>query len=148
MPSTVFTQTISKAFGIRAGQTSGLVYHAPINEDRMIMSIFGPRDGGLVLTCLATTEHNFPMPLPKNCHFYIGFGGHLGYFKDQPDPEDNYHKRYLPSIGVDALAGFEYFLTIYPVSLSIDVKPYVNILGPYNFFSGLNDIGFSIKYNF
>lgn len=85
---------------------------------------------------------------------YLGAGGHASLYDDEIEPfaENSDDGSVIVDepewrFGVDALVGVEYFMPNYPLGITIDVKPAVNIdrEGDISFFPH-NLVGVGLKY--
>ncbi|PIB37310.1 hypothetical protein BFP72_18785 [Reichenbachiella sp. 5M10] len=132
-------QQYHQSAGVRYGsKTSALTYKKFLKGEHAIEAWVSGRDEGVQLTTLYL--HHIPMSVAStdNFYFYVGVGGHLGYQKnkkiskriDQYSPDDYYYfKDEFVEMGIDAMIGVEYRLLRIPMSVNVDLKPYLNYIG-------------------
>ena len=144
--------------GIRLGGSYGLTYKKFFNEKDAFEILFGGRDDGLHLT--TTYQFNKPLNLSRNETFflYYGAGGHLGYEKYKTkvlySPSSNtsqefyYENRSYFSMGVDAIVGLEYRFLSAPLTIGLDIKPYLSYIGYRYIRTDFWDTSLSVKYVF
>lgn len=90
---------------------------------------------GKSVTAVALLEGSINLSDDPTWKLFLGGGGHAGLYDEEvaftrnPARDDGAILVQEPEwvFGVDAIAGVEYFLPGYPMSISIDVKPAVNI---------------------
>lgn len=79
----------------------------------------------------------------NNFHLYYGIGGSIGLWDDY---RDNKYKDELGfRAGVDGILGLEFKIPNVPITLSVDYKPYINLIGWGNDFA---NGAFSVRYVF
>ena len=151
-------QYYERSAGIRLGGSYGLTYKKFFNEKDAVEFLFGGRDDGLHLTTLY--QFNKPLNLSRNETFflYYGAGGHLGYEKyqtkvlygspQQPNSEFYYENRSYFSMGVDAIIGLEYRFLTAPITIGLDIKPYLSFIGFRYTRTDFWDTSLSVKYVF
>lgn len=138
-------QAYKTSAGIRAGDPTGLSVKHFISGADAIEGIVAWRWRGLQATALY--ERHATAFNVEQLNWYYGAGAHVGFFdgyKDHPffDKED-YNKSYVV-IGVDGILGLEYDIREIPLTVSLDWKPEINIIG----YSGtwLGGGGLSVRY--
>jgi len=137
--STATAQPYEKSLGIRVGSANGLSYQQFFGRSHTGMeTLLVYRRGGARVIGMFT-QH---IPLggrSSDTYLYFGLGGHVGmngfFF------EEEYNKSVT---GVDAMAGFMYSFYHSPISVSIDIKPMVELWGTRTI-SG-NNAGFTLRY--
>jgi hypothetical protein len=137
------SQDYRTGIGFRAGVPYGLTVKHFISESNAIEGILASRWGGLVITGLYENEHwtgEYP-----SLNWYWGFGAHIGFWDTGYNPRIN--DSYTGSvIGVDGILGLEYTFDDFPLNLSLDILPTINLLGSTGW-GGING-ALSVRYVF
>lgn len=133
------------ALGIRGMGTTGLTYKHFNSRSRAIEIIMGFANNSFSLTGLYEKYAN---PFQSNyLDLYYGLGGHavirsnsrLGFERDRfEDADDQF------GLGVDGILGLELIIPNTPLAMSLDVKPFVEVVTSGNVYFGF-DPGFGIK---
>ncbi|MDA3892566.1 MAG: hypothetical protein PF517_12955 [Salinivirgaceae bacterium] len=124
--------TVSKAqdyntgIGLRVGYTNGLTVKHFIGSTSALEGILGTRWGGFEITGLY--ELSYQAFHTDRLNWYIGFGGHVGFWDGNNTYWGDDNKNYTV-IGIDGILGLEYNFREVPINLSIDWKPAMNIVG-------------------
>jgi hypothetical protein len=141
------------AIGIRAGSTSGLTFKHFMNPDNAFELILGIWPNALGLTGLYEKHAGTGIAGLK---FYYGGGAHFTaetgryYFRNQRTRDRIYVYRYGNNglgLGIDGVAGLDYKIPVIPLSLSLDIKPYVEVSNYGEVYVAL-DAGLGIKVAF
>jgi hypothetical protein len=147
-PSILGSKSISSinyttAIGVRFGFEGGLTVKHFISSDRAIEGIFsrGWNYPGFRLTGLYEI-HAGAFDVDGLSWFY-GIGGHIGNGKYRKDRWGNYNHEGTV-IGIDGIIGMEYRIQEIPFSVSLDLKPAIDILGLKSNYFG--DVALSIRY--
>ncbi len=119
------------AIGIRGGETSGLTVKQFVRSDKAIEGIIGFWHRGLSGTILF--EKYAPAFNVSGLNWYYGAGGHVAfetggsatYYRND---RHNHYRDGSIGLGVDGLVGMEYKIPSTPLALSLDVKPYVEVV--------------------
>ena len=141
------------AVGIRAGVTSGLTYKHKFNRGNAFEAIVSawPYDIGFT----ALYEKHMPLGAP-GLNLYMGAGGHANVGDPYTVAYYRYdgNRRYLDvyrtggyGIGVDGIIGVEYKIKPIPLSISTDLKPFMEANDHGNIFMSL-DPSIGIKFTF
>ncbi len=146
----------NKSIGLRGGVTSGITFKSMIDESIGIELLLSHRNKGQVATALFEYHTPASYLFRDKLIYYYGFGAHAGYYKIEDCTfikvdnklEKICNTRSVPSVGFDAIVGVEYRLEAYPLTVGLDLKPFVSLFGPYSIWKNINDIAFTIKYNF
>ncbi len=139
-------QDYRNAIGIRlGGLTSGLNYKHKLSSGNAWEGIatFGYRS--VLLTGLY--EVHRPIESSNGLFWYYGGGGHLGMFSDRGSYwiyKERGNRIYVAEKGasiivpgVDFILGMEYKFTNVPISIGIDLKPFIDIKDvPYAYMDG------------
>lgn len=119
-------QDYRTSLGLRAGIPYGLTVKHFLNKTNAIEGILASSWGGFVITGLYENEHwtgEYP-----GLNWFWGFGGHVGFWDTGRNP--NVNETYTGSvIGADAIIGIEYTFDDFPLNLSLDLLPTVNLIG-------------------
>lgn len=140
-------QTYKTALGLRLNGGAGISVRHSLKENQSIEGILYTRWGGLNITGLYTVNTKvFDEP---GFNFFIGGGGHIGFWDRDRNPWWDEDKRYNDTrmvLGIDGQIGLEYTFNEIPLNLAIDWKPAFNIVGITNFWVG--DAALSVRYTF
>ena len=131
-------QLSTRQAGFRAGYTSGLFYQVTREEGyaevgyNMLLSF---RDDGVQFTGLRVVYERSLDNISPNLFFSWGYGGHVGFtYSDKVTfmGEDYYFhdQRFMPLFGIDGWAATEYRIHDIPLTVSLNIKPYVEIVIP------------------
>jgi len=154
--SPVKAQFSENHIGGRGGMYGGVYYQnitsAGTAETSFFAMISANRESVRATVLKLTYETNLS-EIADNLFFVWGYGGHAGfavtdytYFLGRKYQFE--YSRFRPLIGVDGWAGLEYrFLTV-PLSLGLNIKPYIELMFP-GFISIVpGDVGLSFAYTF
>lgn len=129
-----FSQDYTHAIGVRVGGSSGSItykQHLQTNNAIEAMLWLDWRSG---FSVAGLYEWTTPV-INNDFNLYYGVGAHLGVSdKDF-------------ALGIDAIVGLEYKIPNAPIALSLDYKPYINIIPTPNSY-GLWDLAIGIKFTF
>jgi hypothetical protein len=144
--------------GLRLGYESGLTIKHFISGNGALEGILsrGWRYGGLRITGLYEFQKGFANA--KGLEWFAGIGAHIGFFdggyygyrhygEGYYDKNGNWHPtgyrdRYT-TVGIDGILGLEYIFAEVPFSVSLDIKPYFDLIGRGDHFG---DAALSIRY--
>ncbi|MDR2910551.1 MAG: hypothetical protein LBV47_04185 [Bacteroidales bacterium] len=139
--------------GLRGGLSSGFEYRYYASDESSYKILLSTRDRGLQLHALKEFHRYDLFDFSEQLVFVFGAGIHAGY-----QTWDVMHllayDRLWYSIntafiaGIDGLAGLEYILYDAPVSLGVEVKPYIDLFGRETIKIQPLDFAFTIKYLF
>jgi hypothetical protein len=154
-----FGQEYKNSAGIRIGKTDGVSYKRFLTEDGAVefMLGFGGYNKGTQVYAMYQWHFQIPAKFTENLHLYYGVGGHVGHIKAHDDrmyysndstivTEDE--KKSYYAIGVDGVIGLEYRIFTVPMTVSMEVKPYVEYYGLRYIHFRSWDFGFTVKYIF
>lgn len=87
--------------------------------------------------------YEFTTPvIAEGFYLYYGLGAHIGSgFTRNSDSDVATFK-----IGADAVVGLEYKIPAAPIAISLDYRPYLNVIDTFDL--GLYDVGLGIKFCF
>lgn len=121
-----YTQDYNTGIGIRLGYSNGLTIKHFIGSSSALEGILSSRWRGFQLTGLY--EKNFNAFNTPRLNWFIGFGGHVGFWNGDHAYWGNKGESYTV-VGIDGIIGLEYNFTELPINISIDWKPEFNIIG-------------------
>ncbi|MEO1052032.1 MAG: hypothetical protein AAFX87_15475 [Bacteroidota bacterium] len=159
---TASAQEYLNSAGLRLGYTSGVTYKRFVNDTQAVEFLLGGRNAGLQLT--TTYQFNKPLDLSftDRVHFYYGIGAHIGYERvfrgtftnpiiiNPPvfGNEFEIERRTEFTMGVDPIVGLEYRWLSIPMTISFDIKPYLDFVGMRYTRTRFWDTAISFKYVF
>jgi hypothetical protein len=140
----VNAQSYDQALGLRGGTTNGITYKHFLSEQDAAELIAGFQDNGLRITGLY--ERHVSAFDEEGFYWYYGAGGHLGFYDNDYDPPYRDGDRDGgTAIGLDGIAGLEYRIPEIPLTISADVKPFLEFTETDLY---LWDTGLSLRYTF
>jgi hypothetical protein len=152
-------QDYRNAAGLRFGKTDGLNYKRFLTENGAIEVLlgFGGYDKGMQIYTTYQWHYQIPAEFTDNLYVYYGVGGHVGYIN--PYLERQYYandstivteneKKTSYAIGIDGILGVEYRIYTIPMTVSMELKPYVEYYGLRYAQFKFWDFGFTVKYIF
>jgi len=152
----VRAQFTENHIGVRGGMHGGVYYQniipAGMAETSFFAMISANRET-VRATVLKLTYETSLSEIADNLFFVWGYGGHAGfsvtdhtYFLGRKYQFE--YSRFRPLIGVDGWAGLEYRFITVPLSIGLNLKPYMELMFP-GFVSIVpGDIGLSFAYSF
>lgn len=153
----VRAQQYDRSAGVRLGGSSGLTFKKFIVNEQAFEAIVSNRKKGIQLTLMYLMHQPMRVSFNENFYFYYGVGGHIGSEKHggidkvlsntDPTAFDYVHKSYL-TMGFDGMIGIEYRMLSVPITLSLDLKPYLNYVGLRKVTGDFWDASIAIKYVF
>ncbi len=142
--------TYSTAIGLRGGETSGLTIKHFVGSSTAIEGILGLWNSGFHATVLLEKHVNaFGI---ESLNWYYGGGGHFaidngnkyyGYGRRRGD----FYTNGSFGLGVDGIIGLEFKIPQVPIALSLDLKPYIEVISNGNIWGSL-DPGLGVKVAF
>ena len=138
-------QGYKTGIGLRLGWEGGISLKHFIKERRAIEGIasFGWGYRGFRLTGLYEIHKRFPDV--DGLDWYFGFGAHVGayaghyfgyygysgggYYDKQGRWHPSGYRSMYPVVGIDGVLGLEYQIEDVPLTIGLDIKPYINIIG-------------------
>lgn len=152
-----FGQQYDRSAGVRLGGSSGLTFKKFIVDEQAFEMIISNRREGIQLTGLYMMHQPMHVSFNENFFFYYGVGGHIGAEKhgdiskiySNSDPTIfTYENKSFLTLGIDGIIGVEYRMLSVPITLSLDLKPYVNYVGMRKVKADFWDASIAIKYIF
>jgi hypothetical protein len=119
-------QDYKTSLGLRAGYPYGLTVKHFLNKTNALEGILAGSYGGLTITGLYENEYwtgKYP-----GLNWFWGVGAHVGFWDEGSNP--HVEEDYVGAvIGLDGIIGLEYTFDEFPINLSLDLLPTVNIIG-------------------
>lgn len=141
--SIVNAQNYRTGLGVRLGPFSGFTIKHFIQRDKALEGLATFRWDGFVVTGLY--EYQKPLQGVRNLDWFIGIGGHTGFWDHGYYYRDHYYQDDTSvAIGMDLIGGFEYTFEEVPISLALDWKPAFNFVGGPGFWS--DGLALSVRY--
>lgn len=147
------TQT---SLGLRTGISQGISARHLFQEHFGLEGIWSFRENGMQMTVLAHFQRPGFTRHVEHLNWYYGLGGHLGYYSQRywrrqaPSTEIPPREKPPLSLGIDAVIGLSYAPPVSPISFAVDYKPFVDLyrFSEADWKRGIQDLGFSVRYNF
>jgi len=137
------SQDYKTSLGLRAGVPYGVTIKHFLNKTDALEGILASRYQGFVITGLWENEHwtgKYP-----GLNWYWGLGAHVGFWDLGNNP--NLDATESGAVfGVDGVVGLEYTFDDFPLNLSLDLLPTVNLFGSTGW-GGING-ALSVRYVF
>jgi hypothetical protein len=133
-------QDYNTGVGLRGGYASGITVKHFIGRNAALEGLLTSRWQGFEITGLYEV-HGMAFDVDR-LNWYYGGGAHLGSFDASNVPWGTSGI----VVGIDGVIGIEYNFTEAPISVGIDWKPSINILG-YSEFRG-DEAALSVRYIF
>ncbi|CAG0960322.1 hypothetical protein FLAV_00666 [Flavobacteriales bacterium] len=136
---TLAAQDYKTGVGLRLGWESGIIVKHFLDTDAAVEGIIGtsPYWGGFYL-CGLYELHAKPFEVEGLSLFYGG-GAHIrswaGGGWGVGNPRNKYYNSYF-GMGVDAIVGLEYKVPEAPISISLDVKPAIDVIESFWIYGG------------
>ena len=111
------------AVGLRAGQTTAIVYRQFFGPRVAIDGWLGLNDGPVVKAFYIYNSNNHDIRIGiANLAFFAGFGLYARYYSN-PKPFTDIQTNSAFMFGIDAIAGAEYKLPNIPFVINVDFNP-------------------------
>jgi hypothetical protein len=138
LPSILNGQIKIRQAGMRLGYSSGIFYQVSSEEGNAEVGYNGMlswRNHGAQLTGLKIIYETTLDGISPDLYFAWGYGGHIGFiYSDHVKfmGEDYYFssERFCPLIGGDGWVAAEYRVHDIPLSISLNVKPFIELTVP------------------
>lgn len=125
--SSVSAQNYKTGIGARVGFFNGLTVKHFLSPNNAVEGILNFRWDGVIITGLY--EWQTPLPNARGFDYYLGLGGHIGFFDDYEWDDDDDDDDRSTVVGVDLIIGLEYTFTSAPFTIGLDYKPAFNFIG-------------------
>jgi len=119
-------QDYNTGIGARLGFNQGLTVKQFISQKSALEFLLATRWRGFEVTGLYEL-HNQAFNAER-LKWYIGFGGHVGFWNGDHAPWGDPDKSYTV-IGIDGILGLEYSFSEVPINIGLDWKPSFNLWG-------------------
>ncbi len=147
--------------GLRGGSESGITIKYFIKSDVALEGILSTNWGYGSKKITGLYEIHKPFPDAAGLDWFYGVGAHIGlysgsyygyygysgdgYYDNKGKWHSTGYKSNYTSIGIDGIIGLEYQFEEIPFTISLDAKPYIDIIGNS---SRYMDYAFSLRYVF
>lgn len=138
------SQNYSTGAGLRLGSFNGITLKHFISGTNALEGIASFRWGGFAVTGLY--EWQKPIRGARNLDYFLGLGGHIGFWGDKYYWHHDDHPGSYTIIGVDFIAGLEYTFPGVPFNVGLDWKPAFNLVGDTHWWG--DGMALSIRYTF
>jgi len=147
------SQNYEQAAGFRLGAAGGITYRRLLGSDVAAEIMLVGQNHGTVLVLLAEKQKPAVLFDDLNVTFFYGGGLHIGGANNHCDcynPYDyNYYNGYNTiQFGFDGFVSFEYMIPKYPVSFSLECKPYFEFFDDHWLGLHLPALAFGARYTF
>jgi hypothetical protein len=149
-------QINSRQAGIRLGYRGGIFYqlsHEAGNAEIAYNGMIGFSDCGIQITGLKIIYETSLSSISPDLFFAWGYGGHAGFiYTDQPryfTDTNNYRRRlFCPVAGIDGWLAAEYRVREIPLTVSLNLKPFIETAIPVSVRAMPLDLALSVSYIF
>jgi len=149
-----FSQDYRQAAGLRLGAAGGITYRRLFDRDMGGEVMLVSQNHGTALTFLFERQRPAVLFDDLNLNFIYGVGAHIGGANmnrnhDEFYPYDRTYPRYNTlQLGFDGFASFEYVVPRYPISVSLEAKPYFEFFDDRSLGIHLFVVAFGARYLF
>lgn len=126
LTSTVSAQYYKTGIGARVGFFNGLTVKHFVNRNNAVEGILNFRWDGVIITGVYEWQNR--LPNAQGFDYFLGLGGHIGFFNDYDWHDDDDDDR-TTIVGVDLIIGLEYTFPKAPFTIGMDYKPAFNFIG-------------------
>lgn len=146
-------QMYERSVGVRVGYSTGIFFDKQNDDLSNYRFMMSTREGGRHFTAMKFFRRYKTDRLPDYLSVYYGYGLHVGFVKWYDGEYDPNYGNYLAKksssvLGLDAMFGISYDLEKRPISITCDVKPFIDLLGHNSFEVKPWDISFGMVYSF
>ncbi len=149
-------QFATKQAGLRIGYRSGFFYQVTKeagNAEIGYNAMLSFNNNGIQLTGLRIVYETTLADISPDLYFAWGYGGHIGFIYSDHigflgERYDFEGQRFCPLAGADGWIAAEYRFRDFPVNISLNLKPYVELTIPAFVKIMPGDVGISISYVF
>lgn len=120
-------QNYQTALGVRIGVDNGITFKQFINQKNAVEGIVTFYKG-INATALYEWQRNNDFNV-DGLSWYYGVGGHMGFWNKNKSPFNEEGDGVKPVVGIDGIIGLEYLFKDAPISVGIDTRPIVNLIG-------------------
>jgi len=149
-------QNVSKQVGLRTGYRGGIFYQLTSdagNAEAGYQAMLSFNNNGIQLTGLKIIYETSISEISPDLFFAWGYGGHLGFIYSDHlgflgERYSFRGERFCPLVGADGWISAEYRFRDFPLNISLNLKPFVEITVPAFVKIMPGDLGISISYVF
>ncbi|HSV87768.1 MAG TPA: hypothetical protein VLH61_03930 [Bacteroidales bacterium] len=135
-------QDYNSGIGIRGGVFSGVSFKHFLSENDALEFVGAFHHRGLLLTVLYQRHTNaFDVP---GLNWYYGGGGFLGFYDGAYHPSWDVAGNQTV-LGAAGIVGIEYKIEEIPISVGVDISPFIDIMPVTRFWTGA---GLTVRYVF
>ncbi|MFT7297943.1 MAG: hypothetical protein ACI81S_002273 [Sphingobacteriales bacterium] len=130
IPSTTLAQNNNNAIGLRGRYSGGITFKHALGGASAFEGILSTRYRRLTVTGL-NEIHKTAFNTP-NLNWYYGAGGHIGFYEGKYyiGPDNKVYQGQVTTLGIDGILGLEYQIPDIPFVVSLDMKPFFDLLAP------------------
>jgi hypothetical protein len=130
-----YSQNYKSGLGLRLGRPMGITGKMFLNDKGALEGILHTwRDAGFGITGLY--EIHSRLGRDRNLQFYYGPGAGIAVHNNDF------------SLGINLVVGIEYKIKTAPITVGLDVKPYINVIPAVEFSENYVDAALSLRYTF
>jgi len=135
------SQTYNRAIGIKFPAGFAITYKQFVTDYNNVEAeaMFGSNS----FRAVGLYEFNFDIPGIDGLRWYVGPGAHIGFWNHTDEQQK---KGTSAGFGIDGVLGLDYKVADYPINVSLDWQPAVDIVGSSGFTPAYGGIG--IRYTF
>lgn len=134
-------QTYNRAIGIKFPAGFAITYKQFVTDKNNVEGEAMFWSNGF--RAVGLYEFNFDIPGIDGLRWYVGPGAHVGFWNHNYKEEKHVSSA---GIGIDGVLGLDYKFADYPINISLDWQPAVDIVGSSGFTPAYGGIG--IRYTF
>ena len=124
----ISAQNYRTGIGARVGFFNGLTVKHRLSQNNAVEGILNFRWDGVIITGLYEWQN--PLPNAQGFEYYLGIGGHVGFFDDYHWHKKKHKYQDRSTIaGLDLIVGIEYTFPQAPFTIGLDYKPAFNFIG-------------------
>jgi hypothetical protein len=145
-----FSQQLDLQAGIRSGVSNGLTCRVLTGPGTYTEGMLLSRNRGAQLYVLRGQTIPLSKVPVEGFSYSSAWGGHVGFSGFNPRREEYSYRRniFMPVLGIDYYLALNFTMLKFPLTLSVDYKPFVEIVPDRIFRMNLWDFGFTVRYQF
>jgi hypothetical protein len=156
LPQILSGQIATRQAGLRTGYRGGFFYQVTSeagNAEIGYNALLSFSNNGIQLTGLKVVYETSLTDISPDLFFAWGYGGHVGFvYTDHLSffgERYNFSgERFCPVLGADGWLSAEYRFRDFPINISLNIKPFVELTLPSFVKVMPADLGFSVSYVF
>lgn len=142
--TTISAQNYKTGIGARLGFFNGLTVKHFVSPNNAVEGILNFRWDGVIVTGLYEWQN--PLPNARGFDYFLGIGGHVGFFDDYHWKKHEYeHGDRSTVVGLDLILGLEYTFPTAPFTVGLDYKPAFNFIGDNHIWA--DGLALNIRFN-